>query len=116
MRGVDVALSSDPPLPRVSGRRRHSPRSQGSLIIHWKINLETVCWSEARQEAGSRLPAIVTAPRKVPERPTRMTKVGMERRSCVRDVAEFNLQSLAMDGIKRRGKRGQFCGWMMGSH
>lgn len=40
----------------------------------------------------------MTAPRKVPESPTRMTKVGMERRSCVRDVAEFNLQSLAMDG------------------
>lgn len=51
------------------------------------------------------MPAIVTAPRKVSESPTRMTRVGMERRSCVRDIVEFNLQSLAMDGIKRRGKR-----------
>ena len=52
--------------------------------------------------------AIVTAPRKGSESPTRMANVGMERRSCVRDTAEFNLQSLATNGIKRGGRRGKF--------
>lgn len=31
-------------------------------------------------------------------------------------LAEFNLQDLVTDGIKRERRRENFCVWMMGSH